>query len=151
MSFFKFFYVPLGKVLCQFLTSASRTMNFESGKINQRRGGRAFKCEIASYHYYINAYKYVYQNPLRAKLCSRVEEWPYSTLSGLLGQTLLSVPLEPDFLLSPEDCPSFETDHLMWLSHHIAVEDLSDMEKALQKRSFKLSKKKANPLETRLI
>ncbi|MGZ5278840.1 MAG: transposase [Pseudobdellovibrionaceae bacterium] len=145
--------VPLGKVLCQFLSSASRTMNFESGKINQRWGGRVFKCEVASYHYYMNAYKYIYQNPLRAKLCSRVEEWPYSTLNGLLGQTPLSIPLEPDHLLSPEGCLSFETNHLDWLNQQIQPQALKDMKKALQKRSFKLPKKKnkANPLEIRLI
>jgi len=145
--------VPLGKVLCEFLSSSSRAMNFESGKINQRWGGRVFKCEVASYHYYMNAYIYIYQNPVRARLCSKVEAWPYSTLNGLLGQSKLEIPLEADLLFSPDGCNSFEPSHLEWLNQPIEKTDLEDMHNALRKRRFKLVKRKgkANSLENRLI
>ena len=43
-------------------------------------------CEpISSYPQYLNAYKYIYRNPVEAGLTEKVEEYPYSSLSGLLG------------------------------------------------------------------
>jgi putative transposase len=145
--------VPLGKVLCELLSSSSRTMNLESGKINQRWGGRVFKCEVASYHYYMNVYKYVYQNPIRARLCSHSEEWPFSTLNGLLGQSKLNVPLEPDLLFSPENCLTFDPSNIDWINRSMSKEDSQDMRKALMKTRFKLPrrKNKINPLESNLI
>ncbi len=145
--------VPIGKVLCEFLSSSSRAMNLQCGRINQRWGGRAFKGEVPSYHYYMNAYKYIYQNPVRARLCKYVEAWPYSSLSGLIGQSKLTLPLEPDLLFSPENCQTFDESHLKWLNQEISKESLADMKSALGKQNFKLPKRKEreNPLETQLL
>jgi putative transposase len=145
--------VPLGKVLCEFLSSSSRAMNLESGKINQRWGSRAFKCEVASYHYYMNAYKYIYQNPVRAQLCEKSEYWPYSTLNSLLGMSRLSVPLQADLLFSPDGCQTFDSANLDWINQRLSAQDALDMRKALMKTRFKLPKRKnkASPLETHLI
>jgi REP element-mobilizing transposase RayT len=35
--------------------------------------------------HYQHVYKYVYRNPVEARICSRVESYPYSTLRGILG------------------------------------------------------------------
>jgi putative transposase len=145
--------VPLGKVLCEFLTGTSKALNFEAKMINQRWGGRAFKCEIPSYHYYMNAYKYLYQNPVRAKLCEKAEAWPYSTLGSLLGQSKLIVPLEPDTLLMPEGSAFHDEPTLKWINEPIESEEYVDIKKALKKVTFKLPKQneKPNRLETELI
>ncbi len=47
---------------------------------------------IRSRIHYEFAYKYVYRNPVEARICSRVENYPYSTLRGLLGKDRLPFP-----------------------------------------------------------
>ncbi len=43
-------------------------------------------CEpVPTYAQYINAYKYIYRNPVEAGLSQRVEDYAYSSLRGLLG------------------------------------------------------------------
>lgn len=45
-------------------------------------------CEpLGGYPQYINAYKYIYRNPVEAGLCPQVEDYSYSTLRSLLGFT----------------------------------------------------------------
>ncbi|MCH2535094.1 MAG: transposase [Bdellovibrionales bacterium] len=70
----------LGVVMQYLQRSVSRIVNSKSRRINHVFGG-AYKASIIYYpHYYYNVYKYIYQNPLRAGLVSRVEEYNFSTL-----------------------------------------------------------------------
>lgn len=46
-------------------------------------------CEpLLCYSQYLNAYKYVYRNPIEAGLCSRAENYAYSSLQILLGHAV---------------------------------------------------------------
>lgn len=36
---------------------------------------------------FLNTYKYIYRNPVEAGLCQNCEEYPYSSLRGLLGRS----------------------------------------------------------------
>lgn len=47
---------------------------------------------------YSNVYKYICQNPLRAGLVIRCEEYPYSTFSSQLGMSKAKIPLSPSEL-----------------------------------------------------
>lgn len=38
---------------------------------------------------YLNTYRYIYRNPLDAGLVTKCEDYPYSSLSGLLGKSTL--------------------------------------------------------------
>lgn len=38
---------------------------------------------------YINTYRYIYRNPVTAGITDRCENYPYSSLSGLLGKSVL--------------------------------------------------------------
>ncbi|MGI4993536.1 transposase [Halobacteriovorax sp. GFR7] len=58
----------------------SRRINMSTGRINHVFGGTYKWSLINSERYYFNAIKYLYQNPVRANICSRVEDYPYSTL-----------------------------------------------------------------------
>lgn len=143
----------LGKTFNFYMRETSKTMNYFTGNTNQNWGSRFYRCEITSYHYYMNCYKYVYQNPVRAKLVSKCELWKYSTLHGLTGRSHTIVPAEEDTLLFP-DSGSLAQENLDWLNSTVATENLNSMQKALKKRSFKLpkdSKKKAHFLENGLL
>ncbi|MBS1970381.1 MAG: hypothetical protein JSU04_08735 [Bdellovibrionales bacterium] len=51
-------------------------------------------CEsILSAEYYKRAYKYIYRNPVEAGMCSRAEDYEFSSLRGLLGRVNLQVPV----------------------------------------------------------
>ena len=141
---------PLPIIMRQFMCETSKEFNRIAGRINQNWGGRHYKCEIKNYHYFMNCYKYVYQNPIRAQLANRVEDWPYSTLHGLLGYSKLLIPIEEDTLLFSGHTQAT----LKWLNAPITNENLHSIRMATRKRIFKLRKinhGKANPLEELLI
>jgi hypothetical protein len=98
----------------------------------------------------MNAYKYVYQNPLRANLCAKITDWKYSTLNGLLGYNKLIIPIEHDQILFPD---KLAAENLIWLSKKIDSNNLLAIRKALVKKEFKLArnKQKAHNLEFDLI
>lgn len=95
------------------------------------------------------AYKYVYRNAVQAGLADKVENYPYSTLSGKLGLTKLVIPVAEDTVLF--DNPGST---LRWLNTDYADEAKNEIREALKKSEFKFRRQKANalnPLETLLI
>lgn len=143
---------PLPIVMNRFMKDASKEMNLASGRSNQNWGGRHYKCEIKTFHYFMNAYKYIYQNPIRAGLCSNIESWEYSSLFGLLGYNALPFPVNEDTLLFQNN--TLDLQNLSWINTPIDQKHLVYMKAALTKKEFKLSNishYEINPLENRLI
>ena len=67
---------PLGNLvqaMQYFMRETSRCIAHESRRINHVYGGRYFRCEIGNFHYFTHTYKYIYRNPVEAKLCALVE------------------------------------------------------------------------------
>lgn len=89
----------LSEFLLYFMRETSREITRLSGRINQTYGSRNHKCLINSYRYFMNCYKYVYQNPLRAELSKTVESYPFSTLNKILGLDSLVIPICDDSIL----------------------------------------------------
>lgn len=135
-----------------FMRETSKEMCRLSGRINQTYGSRHYKSLIPSHHYFMNAYKYVYRNPVRASLCRRVEEYPFSTLSGLLGQRRIVIPIEEDTLLFERNDTAATID---WLNQTPQDGHEEDMRIALKKAKMKFnaSRQKGRPsrLETDLL
>ncbi len=128
--------VPIGETMRSFLSVSSLEINKRAGRINQNWGGRHYKCLLPSELYFLNTYKYVYQNPLRANLVERTEDWKYSTLHQILGLNRLKIPLEEDTLLFK---PSFCEKELKWINTIPAQENLKIWRLGLMKKSFKES------------
>lgn len=61
-------------------SSISKKIRDRTNRINRIFGDRYKWCLIQSEEHYKTVLKYIYQNPLRAKLCNRCEDYPYSTL-----------------------------------------------------------------------
>lgn len=121
---------------------SSRTLTREGNRINQTFAGRHYKCILPTWNSFQNAYKYVYRNPVTAGICSKVEDYPFSTLSGMLGNTSLKVPIV-DSLFSKED-PNF----LKWLNTAPDLKKLEALKFGLRHQFF-ISKK--DPATKRLI
>ncbi len=82
-----------------FMRETSRALTRAGNRINQTYGGRHFRSVMKSHHYYLNAYKYLYYNPVKAGMVQSVLDYPYSTLPGLLGQAKLIIPVVEDLTL----------------------------------------------------
>ena len=112
------------------LKEVSKELNQKSHKINQNFGDRHYKTLVASSHYALNVYKYVYQNPLRSELAQYCEEWPWSTLHGILGFKKLIIPIEPDQILFN---PHFDDTALRWLNQKAKSDHIDEMKRYLKK------------------
>ena len=131
-----------------FLRESSRIILKSNHRINGTFAGRFFRCRIQSYHHFTTVYKYIYRNPVEAGLCTWAEEYPWSTLNGILGFSKLILPLEEDKLL-------FDTGvepTLKWLNEKPEEFNRNSVRLAIRKPNFKLplQGKKPNCLETQL-
>lgn len=140
----------LSEAMMNFVREVSRELNHHGNRINRTFAGRFFRSHIGTYHYYMNCYKYSYLNPIKAGLAEKVEVYKYSTLSGLLGNSFLQIPVEEDQLLFSGNLQR----NLNWLNNIPSDEDLESIRLALKKKSFKLRKNASNQpnrLETELL
>ena len=64
---------------------------------NHLYGDRYYPTLVNDQNYFQTVFKYVYQNPLRAGLCTTVLEYKFSTLKGFLGMEYMPVPVYDDF------------------------------------------------------
>ena len=126
----------LGYIMRILQTRTSNRLNGLSGRINHVYGGRYKGSLIGDAFYYANVLKYVFRNPVKAGLCSRVEAWPYSTVGNSLtcGESGI-----------PTSCHVFEKSLFMheqekrnWLNESFRIEDDERIRKALTRTVFKL-------------
>lgn len=117
------------------IRNVSLSISKESRRINQTFGGRYFRSVVISEHYFSHAYKYIYRNPVQAGLCRYVEDYPYSTLHGILGRSHLLIPVEEDTLIFGDTEGT-----LKWLNTSPTSADWKAVGAALKKREFKLKR-----------
>lgn len=118
-----------------FMQGTSRAISQMENSENHRYGSRFHRSEITSFHYYKNAYKYVYRNPVRAGICAAPEDYPFSTLRGLVGLEKLHIPLQEDLTLFE----SFDST-LRWLRAPPDLQDEHAIRLALKHQVFSISK-----------
>jgi len=135
----------LDKAMEWFMRETSRSLVRAGNRINQTYGGPHFRSVITSHHYYLNAYKYLYYNSVKAGLCREVTEYPYSSLHGLMGKARIEFPVEEDVTLFSDLDGT-----LNWLNTAPTEENWQDVRRALRRREFKLKRTNARPhkLET---
>ncbi len=124
----------LSEALLYFMRETSKEISRLTGRINQTYGCRNHKTWITTYHHYLNTYKYLFQNPLRAGICQRAEDYPYSTLSGLLGSQKLIIPIADQLLLNP----TLDSSTLTWLNRRPSLDHEREMRLALKRPKFEL-------------
>ncbi|WP_413569442.1 transposase [Bdellovibrio sp. HCB117] len=132
----------LSEAMRYFMRETSREISFNSFRINQTYGSRFHRTLIDNPLYYLHAYKYVYRNPVAAGLCNKVEEYPYSSLQGLLGNRWMDVPVSED-----ENWGFFSsrTETLKWLNTTPDPQCMEEVRVALRKPTFKLSPQNKRP------
>jgi putative transposase len=101
-------------------------------------------------HYYLQAYKYIYANPIKAGLSAKCESYKYSSLNFLLGEN------KATFSVTYDDTLFSDIDGtLQWINHRPTDEAWRSVELAMHRKFFKLSRvdscRKENPLEKHLL
>lgn len=74
----------LDKAMQHFIHSLSLNIGTVSGRINRIFGGRYKWSLIQNQKHFFNVYRYIYQNPIRAGICSLVENYSYCSLNSSL-------------------------------------------------------------------
>ena len=140
----------LGKIMSVFMSSVTRTANRLSGSSGHVFGGPYHWSLISSSRYFGHALKYVYRNPVRAKLCQRVEDYSCSTLHGLLGNSRLHFPLYLTRVGMELALPSAEaSEQIEWMNNPFTTEAETLIQKGLRKKVFDtiIDRKTRKPFE----
>lgn len=132
------------------LREVSKTIGIEANRQNQIFGGPYHWTVIKNSIYYHHAYKYIYRNPVHAGICWKVEDYPYSTLRGLLGRDQVLFPVADNMCLISDPYRQLE-----WLNRDFESDDKIAIKKALKHREFMFPKHpttgRQHPLETKVV
>ncbi len=120
-----------------------------SGRTGRIFSSRYFSKIIDSLDYYETVLKYVYRNPVRAKLVEQVEDYPFSTLHGQLGFAPSLLPLSIPVVPVRGVAKVTELHTLLeWLNTPFPVEEESSIRRKLYLRCRNPSTKKSSPQNT---
>jgi|SaaInlStandDraft_6_1057023.scaffolds.fasta_scaffold26476_3 putative transposase len=132
----------ISKAMCYFMREVSKSITIDTKRVNQTFGGPFHPTVIGSTEHLLNVYKYIYQNPLRAKIVSRAEEYKFSTLHGILGLSQATIPVTSRYdNLFPLVQDTSHT--LSWLNHHYDDIEIDLIRKGLRSHHFKIGKKRS--------
>lgn len=115
----------LDQIMQRFLRQSSVKISARSKTVNHLWGARYKWSLIESEMHYFQVYRYIYQNPVRARICSKVEEYPFSTLKNA---ELVLYPLIDG--------------EIDWLNEVLKKEDGELIKMGLRKQQFDVNKRK---------
>jgi REP element-mobilizing transposase RayT len=123
-------------IMNYFQREIAKSINRTTGRINHLFGGSYKGTLISDERYFTHVFRYVYSNPVRAGLCSRVQDWPFSTLNQFLDNSADCFPIHPSekffaFKQQPE--------LLNWLNTPYNETERESFKRALQKTEFSVS------------
>ena len=117
--------------------SVTKTLNQHSGRSGRVFGARYHWNLVCTERYFAHALKYVYRNPVKARLATHVERYPYSSLYALLGARALPFPVHfpfgrPEYLVVPNEPGEL----VRWLNRPFRPDDERAIKAALRKTRF---------------
>ncbi len=116
----------LDKFMYELNKRLSLLIRTRTKRINQVFGGRYKWCLIRSQTYFYNCYRYVYQNPVRANLTKKCENYPYSTLFSIVKNHPLPFQLVDAFGFKDEFA-------LHWLNEKVSQKEIESIRKGLRR------------------
>lgn len=122
-------------IMNYWMREVSRKIAKSANRINRIFGGRYKWSLIQTDIYYSHVYRYVYQNPIAARICERVADYPFSTFYHLYYDTRLPFCLKDIEYVSRNECipMNMEKRHA-WLN-----QAFSDKEHELIRRGLRRS------------
>lgn len=128
-----------------FMKKTSDEIRNLSMQKNHLYGARYYPSLIQHEHYYRCVMKYVYQNPVRARVCKSVLDYPFSTITTLLGQQKNNIPVYDDFGL----LDNLESS-IKWLNQNWNQTAAEQIKKGLRVQTFKPGPTKGGYLDPEL-
>jgi len=113
----------IDKIMFEFGMSFSKDLRKASNRVNKMFGGRYKWSLINSHAYYCNVIRYIYQNPLRANIVKKCEDYPFSSL-----KVQTSIPLSSKSL-------KLDTN---WLNQEVLKSSVYAIKKGLKKSEFEI-------------
>lgn len=133
----------LDEVMQMLISSLTRIINTRTNRCGHLFGSRYHWSLIDNPTYYAHALKYTYRNPVKAGFCNMVEDWPFSTLSGLFGFVPLPFPVIYKGSYIQHCVPENLWTQLNWLNTAYSSEESDALRKALRRKLFKIPRKKS--------
>ena len=120
---------PLGEVMCELQKSVSRRINKLAGRSNHVFGG-PYRAGIVKHDAdFLEILKYIYRNPVKAGIVSKVQFYDYSTLTNS------QMPIAP---FCENVLRALPLDILAWLNTPLDSEKEECVKKALKRSEFKI-------------
>lgn len=127
----------LGKVMNIFMSNVTRAANQFAGRSGHVFGGPYYWSIIQSSRYYGHAFKYVYRNPVKAGICLKAEDYPYSTLRGIFGGSRSAFPIEFSRSALELNLPIHESEAMLnWLNRPFPKEAEELIARGMKLRCF---------------
>jgi putative transposase len=127
----------LDQAMHVFMRSTSMSITRKAGGINHLWGGRYKWSLIDSQTHYYHVYRYIFQNPLRAGLVGKVQDYPFSSLN-------LDMPF-PLHSHIPLGFAGKEGENL-WLNDRYESEEEAIIRTGLKKGQFDVNRRKVGRL-----
>lgn len=113
-------------------------------RINKIFGGRYKGSMIDSYEYLMNVYKYIYRNPVEAKLVTRAEAYLYSSLY-FKNKTDNRMSFQLESVLPYFALDTYENQgELEWLNQSFSPDESKSIKTGLQKTIFSYEKDRSS-------
>ena len=141
----------LGQAMSYFLTNVSKCLNQKLNRTNHIFGSRYRPTVIQDPRHCVNVVKYIYQNPVRAKICKQVTDYRYSSLGQYLGLWNDGIQIVPDdstkdiFDMGLEGRESWMDE----MNSLLFEDDVEILRNAFKKRKFKFTKRQLMSLYDR--
>ena len=126
----------LGIVMQSFLLKITKKINSKTGRTGRVFGSKYHWSLIDNEQYYDCVLKYIYRNPVKARLSESVEQYPYSTLAHVLEMAKYVFPIDP-VIGHQGNIPNNNSLHFLhWLNVPFALEQSNAIKKGFQKTRF---------------
>ena len=142
----------LGKVMNVFISDITRITNKATHRSGHLFQGPYHWTLINSSRYFGHALKYVYRNPVKAGLCERAEDYPFSTLYGLMGSAHLPFPIYFTESFMEKTLPWNNAESMLnWLNTPFPSDAEKIIQRGLRTRTFQQSVNRTNRRKNLLL
>ena len=129
-------------VMFYFMKDSTKIINKHAGRINRVYGSRYRGCLIDNQQYLLSAYKYIYQNPVRAGLTERAQDYKFSTLN-----TSNFLPFKIEEIVPLTLQSHNKVLESRWINESFTADENSSILSGLSKPKFAIKKHRTKKIE----
>ena len=134
----------IDRVMYFFMKRTTLAMQKHSGRINKIFGGRYKGCLIDNQMYLLNAYKYIYRNPIRGEITQFAQDYPYSSLNPDIAQSL---PFRIEEIVPLSLQSHSRMLEWRWINESFTTEETTSIKFGLSKSQFRLKRDRSTNKE----